>query len=254
MNGHIAPPVAPKTKLAFALPTFGRQGRFAGYVAHELRTPLATQRALLELALADRNADVSDWREVGEDVLRACKEQERLLEACLVLARSELGLQRSDPVDLAVIAANALRAHDLSGLQTFAALEPASTTGDADLIDRLIANLISNAVRHNIAGGRVDVATRTRSGCALLSIANTGPLVPTDELPRLFRPFHRLRSNPRSSGDGVGLGLAIVETIAAAHSARVSAHARPGGGLEIEIIFPLASPKRAIPTVAVPLS
>ena len=68
-----------------------RPERFAAYVAHELRTPLATQRALLELALADRDADVASWREIGEDVLGACRQQERLLEACLTLARSQGG-------------------------------------------------------------------------------------------------------------------------------------------------------------------
>jgi signal transduction histidine kinase len=86
--------------------------RFAAYVAHELRTPLATQRALLELALADPSADVASWREIGEDVLAACKQQERLLEACLSLARSKrCGPQRCEPVDLAAIATDALQTH-----------------------------------------------------------------------------------------------------------------------------------------------
>jgi signal transduction histidine kinase len=217
--------------------TFAREG-FAAYAAHELRTPLATQRALLELALANRNAKVADWREVGEDVLRACRQQERLLEACLVLSRSEWGLQRSDRVDLAVIAATVLRAHDLSGLESIEALEPASTTGDPDLLDRLVANLISNAIRYNIAGGRIEVATRTRSNRAVLSVANTGPPVPSNQLARLFQPFQRLESKPRSLHDGVGLGLAIVAAIAATHNALVNAQARLHGGLEVDISFP----------------
>jgi signal transduction histidine kinase len=217
--------------------TFAREG-FAGYVAHELRTPLATQRALLELALADRNAEVADWREVGEDVLRACRQQERLLEACLVLSRSELGLRRSERVDLAVIAATVLRAHDLSGFESIEALEPASTTGDPDLLDRLVDNLIANAIRHNTAGGRIEVATGTRSKRAVLSVANTGPPVPSNQLARLFQPFERLESKPRSFHDGVGLGLAIVAAIAAAHNALVSAQARLHGGLEVDIGFP----------------
>ena len=130
-------------------------------MAHELRTPLATQRALLELALADPNADVASWREIGEDVLGACGQQERLLEACLTLARSQGGPQRCEPVDLAAIAAEALRAHDLSGLESVVALEPARTSGDPSLVERLVANLVSNAVRHNIPGGRLDIATYT---------------------------------------------------------------------------------------------
>jgi signal transduction histidine kinase len=221
-----------------ALPlTFAKEG-FAGYVAHELRTPLATQCALLELALADQNAKLTDWREIGQDVLDACRRQERLLEACLDLYRSELGPQRRERVDLAVIAAAALRAHDLRELESVEAFEPASTTGDPDLLDRLVANLISNAIRHNITGGRIEIATRIRLKCAVLSVANTGPPVPAHELPRLFQPFQRLKSSPRSLRDGVGLGLAIVAAIAAAHNALVRAQARPGGGLEVEISFP----------------
>src|SRR5579864_1858096 len=99
-------------------------------VAHELRTPLATQRALLELALADPSADVVTWREIGEDVLGACNQQERLLEACLTLARSRGVPARCETADLAVIAAEALRAHDLSELERVVVLEPAWTTGE----------------------------------------------------------------------------------------------------------------------------
>jgi signal transduction histidine kinase len=209
---------------------------FAAYVAHELRTPLATQRALLELALSDPDADVASWRETGEDVLGACRQQERLLEACLSLARSRGGLRRCEPVDLAGITAEALRAHDPGALESVVRLEPAWTTGDPDLLERLIANLVSNAIRHNIAGGRIEVATHTKQGHAVLSVANTGPPIPASELERLFQPFQRLNSNPRIS-DGVGLGLAIVEAIAAAHSALVTAQTRAGGGLVMDVVF-----------------
>jgi signal transduction histidine kinase len=222
----------------------GRQERFAAYLAHELRTPLATQRALLELALADRNADVASWREIGEDILGACRQQERLIEACLALARSQGGPQRCELVDLAAVAAEALRAHDLSGLGSLVVLEPAWTDGDPDLLERLASNLVSNAVRHNIVGGRIEVATRVESGRAVLSVANTGPLVPAVELQRLFQPFQRLDSNARSSGDGVGLGLAIVQAIADAHNATVTAQARTRGGLGIDVAFPLSTERK----------
>src|SRR5215468_10964412 len=102
--------------------------RYAAYLAHELRTPLATQRALLELALGDPRADAATWREIGEDVLIACKQQDRLLEACLALARSHGGPQRCDPVDLAAIAGEVLGEHDLCSLTKVVAFEPAWTT------------------------------------------------------------------------------------------------------------------------------
>jgi signal transduction histidine kinase len=211
--------------------------RFAAFLAHELRTPLATQRALLELALADPDADAASWREIAEDVLAACKQQERLLESCLTLARSTSGLARRQRVDLAVITAAALRRLNLGGLERVVALEPACTSGDPDLLERLVANLLSNAIRHNVAGGQIEVATRVESGCAVLSVANTGPQVPVGELPRLFQPFQRLDPSSRSIADGVGLGLAIVEAIADAHSALIVPRARPGGGLDIQISF-----------------
>jgi signal transduction histidine kinase len=218
--------------------TFEGEERFAAYVAHELRTPLATQRALLELALADENAGVASWREIGEDVLDACKQQERLLEACLTLARSQGRTQQCEPVDLAAIAAEALRAHDLSGLGSIVALEPARTTGDPELLERLAANLVSNAIRHNIVGGRIEVATCAESGRAVLSVANTGPLIPAGELQRLFQPFQQLNPNPRTSCVGVGLGLGVVQAIADTHSAFMTARGRAGGGLEIDVSFP----------------
>jgi signal transduction histidine kinase len=215
--------------------------RFAGYVAHELRTPLATQRALLELALDDPSADVAAWREIGEDVLRACEQQERLLEACLALARSQGGLQRREPVDLAAVAGAVLRDHDRRALTTVVALAPARTTGDPGLVERLAANLVMNAIRHNVTGGRIEVATRTTSGRAILSIANTGRRVPAGELQRIFRPFERLDPAASACGGGVGLGLAIVEAIARVHHADVAARGLPGGGLRIDVGF-LAAP------------
>ena len=217
------------------LALFESQERFAACVAHELRTPLATQRALIELALADPNADTASWRAVGEDVLRTCRQQERLLEACLTLTRSQGRRQRCEPVDLAATMAEALAAHDLRGFKRIVVLKPAWTTGDPDLLERLAANLVSNAIRHNIVRGRIEVTTRTESGRARLSVANTGPLVPAAELQRLFQPFQRVNADV---SDGVGLGLAIVQAIADAHDTTVTAQALTGGGLGIDVAFP----------------
>ena len=211
---------------------------FPAYVAHELRTPLATQRALLELALADPGTDVATWRETGEELLRACRQQERLLESCLTLARSKdwsrggairSTSRRSPPkrCESRIPASSSVSSQ----------LEPAPTTGDPDLTERLVANLISNAIRHNVSGGRIEVATRTETGRAVLSVTNTGPLIPACELERLFQPFHRLDAGPRCLNDGVGLGLAIVRAVADAHEALLTARACAGGGLAIDVAF-----------------
>jgi signal transduction histidine kinase len=212
--------------------------RFAACIAHELRAPIALQRALVEVALADPDADTVSLREMGERVLASCEQQERLIAALFDLVRSGRELERREPVDLAVTAARALRAHDLGALRRVVLLEPAWTSGDPALLDRLAANLVANAVRHNVPGGRIEVATRAEPGRAVLFVANTGPPIPPGEVQRLFRPYQRLALRPADGGDGLGLGLAIVQAIGEAHDATVTAEARRGGGLGIAIGFP----------------
>ncbi len=211
---------------------------FVAYAAHELRGEITVQLALAEATLADPNADTAALREMGEQVAAACARQERLLEALLTLSRSEYGRLRREPVDLAATAAGILRAQDHRGVTSTTELQPAGTTGEPQLIERLVANLVANAVRHNIPGGRLDISTYTAAGRATFTIANTGPVIPTGELPRLFQPFQRLGPRTGSAATGVGLGLAIVQAIADAHDATVTAQARTGGGLRIDIDFP----------------
>jgi signal transduction histidine kinase len=214
---------------------------FVAYAAHELRGELTLQLALAEATLADPNADTTALREMGKCVAAACWRQERLLEALLTLARSEYGHLRREPVDLAATTGDFLRTYTHHALSRTTALEPARTTGDPQLVERLVANLVGNAVRHNIPGGRIDVATHTVAGRATFTIANTGPMIPTHELTRLFQPFQRLNSHAGRSTDGVGLGLAIVQAIANAHHATVTAQAPTGGGLVLDVAFPLST-------------
>jgi signal transduction histidine kinase len=232
--------VSARSAAAPAPGTFEAQERFAALAAHELRAPIALQRALVEVALADPDADTVALREMGERVLASCEQQQRLIEALLTLVRSRGGLSRDEPVDLAAITGEALQAHDLSALESVLVLEPAWTSGDPHLLVRLAANLVANAVRHNLPGGRIEVATRAGAGRAVLSVANTGPPIPSGELERLFQPFQRLAPEPPDTAAGVGLGLAVVQAIADAHDAAVSARAQPGGGLTIDVDFPAA--------------
>jgi signal transduction histidine kinase len=214
------------------------QQRFLVYAAHELRGEISLQLTLAEATLADPNADTAALREMGEGVVAACWRQERLLEALLTLARSECGRLRREPVDLAGTAAEVLTAHDHHGLRSTTALERARTTGEPQLVKRLVANLVANAVRHNVPGGRLDVLTYSAAGRATFTIANTGPVIPSGEIQRLFQPFHRHSSHAGTATDGVGLGLAIVKAIANAHDATLTAQARSGGGLGIDVSFP----------------
>jgi signal transduction histidine kinase len=219
-----------------------RSASFAAYIAHELRTALATQRALLELALTDPDADIAAWHEVGHDVLAACKQQERVLRACITLSRNEAEPGRCETLDLAAIIAELLQSTDLHGHTATVSLEPAPTTGDPVLIERLLDSLLANAVRHNDARGWIAITASTKARRAVVSFENTGTPIPADELSRLFEPFEQV--HPPGAHAGLGLGLAVVKAIADAHGAHISAHPRSGGGLRLEVAFPLETAPR----------
>lgn len=221
--------------------SFEAQRRFVANASHELRTPLARQRTLAQVAITDPDATAESLRHAHERVLASGAQQERLIEALLTLARSEAGLQRHEAVELSEVATRVLNSPppelDRLGLDVDRRLMPVRVPGDPRLLERLVANLFDNAVRHNVAGGRVEVATGWRDGEASLSVTNTGPVVPPSEVERLFQPFQRLELERTSHGDGVGLGLSIVQAIADAHGATVHARARAGGGLAVEVRF-----------------
>jgi signal transduction histidine kinase len=124
------------------------------------------------------------------------------------------------------------------GLVVGTALRSAPLEGDPRLVERLVANLVDNAIGHNIGGGHVQVSTEVKEGKAVLSVTNTGALVPPSELDRLFQPFQRLDGRRSHHKEGHGLGLSIVRAIATAHGAAITASALSGGGLSIEVIFP----------------
>jgi signal transduction histidine kinase len=224
---------------------FAAQRQFVANAAHELRTPLTRAQTLGEVALGDPAATVDSLRASHGRVLAAGREQERLIEALLTLARSERGLDEREPFDLATVTATMLHArHDETEqrrLYVHATLQPAQTAGDPRLAERLVANLLDNALRYNEPHGRIDVTTTARSGRAVLSVANSGPPIPPGEVDRLFRPFQRLGADRTDQGDGLGLGLSIVQAIATAHQATLTARAQQAGGLEIEVGFPFSN-------------
>jgi len=214
--------------------------RFVANAAHELRTPLTVEHALIEEPLIDQDATVEAYRSNFERLLAVSRQRGRLLESLLTLAGSEHGRDHVEKVDLAGIVQQAIRDRaadfDRHRLRVKAAVRPAWLLGDPTLIARLVANLCDNAIHYNVSGGVIDVSTRLDTGKALLVIANTGPVVPPDEVERLFEPFQRLH---RVSDDAHhGLGLSIVRAIVAAHAGALNAYGRPEGGLAVEIAFP----------------
>jgi signal transduction histidine kinase len=200
------------------------------------------ERTLLQVALADPNASTATLRATCEELLASGREHERLLEALLTLASSERGLECREPLDLATVADQALLKAspeiERRGLRLIASLQSAPTVGEPALLERLIANLIENAVRHNDERGEVEIRSANRGGHSLISVSNTGPVIPAREVERLFEPFARLGGGRAATTDGHhGLGLSIVRAIAAAHGALVSAQPGTSGGLAVTVNF-----------------
>ena len=220
------------------------QRQFVANASHELRTPLARQRTLIEVALRDPEPTVGTLRATYERVLAAGEQPERLIEALLTLARAGRGLERTQSLDLATLTDEVLIAYRpeiaARGLMLETALEFAPTSGASGLLERLIANLVDNAQRHNVSHGHIEVSTGMRAGRAVLAVTNSGPVIQLDEVGRLFEPFQRRGADRARHDKGIGLGLSIVKAIADAHGAGLSAQAMPSGGLHVEMAFPQA--------------
>ncbi|HWV84597.1 MAG TPA: HAMP domain-containing sensor histidine kinase [Capillimicrobium sp.] len=218
---------------------FAVQERFAANAAHELRTPLAVTRTLLDVA--EREPDGPERDRLLERLRMTNDRAVALTESLLRLSDAGAVGAASGPIDLAAIAADAVdesrplaRQRDLV---VDADLAAAPATGDAALLGRLAANLVQNAVRHNTAGGRVDVATGRDDATAWLRVSNTGDPYTPQEAARLSEPF--LRGRGRTAGDGYGLGLALADRIARVHDGALEIAPRDGGGLDVRVAIPI---------------
>jgi signal transduction histidine kinase len=228
--------------------TFETQKRFVANASHELRTPLAVMRTEIDVTLADPEADIAEYRRMAKVVRDGSERANALVEALLVLARSEAQagrrLSRKMPADLmtgvaAALAATRKEAEKLS-LRVETTLEPAPVVGDPGLLDRLAGNLIENAVRYNHLHGRLWVRTGADEAHAWLVVGNTGYEVEPPDVPGLFEPFRR-GGWERTGGRGSGLGLSIVRAVAEAHGGTVGATANASdGGLEVTVRLPAA--------------
>jgi signal transduction histidine kinase len=225
---------------------FGSQRHFVANASHELRTPLAIMRTEVDVALADPDANAGELRAMGEAVRETVDRCERLIESLLMLARSEAATGREQPVDLGALAADCItdlhaRA-DEAGVHVRDDLQPAWVHGESGLLERMIANLIDNGIRHNERGGFLDVRTGVHDGRVAVAVCNGGPRIDPEEAQTLTEPFRRL---DRSFG-GFGLGLSIVRSVAQVHGGAAELTAPESGGLEVRISLPATTESTAL--------
>ncbi|MFE4657193.1 ATP-binding protein [Streptomyces hydrogenans] len=216
------------------------QQRFAANAAHELRTPLAVQRAAAEIGLAGEPSPERVAR-MRAKLIEVADGSERIIEGLLLLTASEQGLKERRTVAVDELAREAAAALADEAAERDVTVDvralPLDVEGDPVLLERLLHNLVANAVRHNVPHGRVEVRTGPGTG---IEVSNTGPVVPPDTVPLLFEPFRRLNERTHAPGEGAGLGLSIVDAIARAHGATAMASAPPeeeGGGLTVRVRF-----------------
>lgn len=221
---------------------FDAQRRFVANASHELRTPLAVLRTEVDVTLADPDADVAELRRMGAVVREATRRADELIAGLLLIARTE-GTELGDveDVDLAELVAPGMVAVAdqvaRRGLAVTLHTAPAPVRGEPVLLERVVGNLVENAVRHNVDHGWMDVTTSTVAGCAELQVASSGPSIPPDRVAELFEPFRRGPAE-RTVGGGAGLGLSIVRAIVTAHAGTVTAEPVPGGGLLVTVRLP----------------
>ena len=224
---------------------FQSQRDFVSNASHELLTPLSIVRAELDVTLADSHVSTGELRAMAETVRIATERSEKLIQRLLALAQSEQGVATRSLVEIDELVRDAtahLRPLAQRGeVQLVSDLGDAVVHGDRVLLERLVGNLIENAILHNCPGGEARIRTAAENGRSVLHVDNDGSAILSAEaVERLFEPFARVGSDRLQHREGFGLGLSIVRSVAQAHSAVVDAMPRPDGGLSITVTFPRA--------------
>jgi signal transduction histidine kinase len=226
--------------------SFQSQGQFVANASHELRTPHATMRVWLDVALAKPDPAPPHMVDLGDRLRHELDQVDRLLDGLLALARAQ---QRSAtdsstlPLDAVVSLATAQRATLISGKGLdvrHQGCAGAWVAGSETLLARMVGNVVDNALTHNAPGGWVRIRTGVAGEAARLAVENGGPLLDEADVQALTQPFRRLGTERTGSDQGSGLGLSIVAAIAEMHGGRLELHALAGGGFQAVIELPLA--------------
>ena len=223
--------------------SFAAHRRFAANASHELRTPLATTQTMIDVALSDPQASAEDLRRVLTRVLETNRANRETIDALLDLADAQSGKLAHEDVDmeatvrdaLGLIAPEVAERH----LHVSTHLLPARVPGDPVLLRQSVSNLLRNAARYNVDGGRITVGMARLDDGVRLTIRNEGPVVAADSVESLREPFVRGEGRGRTRGSGHGLGLAIVTAVATAHGGELRLSANPDGGLTAVLELPV---------------
>lgn len=220
----------------------GEHQRFAANASHELRTPIASTQTMLDVALSDPELDLPALRRTAERVREMNRRNSETVESLLALADAEGGPLRHEPVRLDELVRDALRTEDdavtTRALTVRTDLHPVVVSGDPVLLRQAVRNLVQNAVRHNVHGGELDVRVRSHPDRSVLTVANTGEVIPVAMVGTLAEPFVRGAGRVADGGRGHGLGLALVRSVAEAHQGRLHLAARERGGLTVTLELP----------------
>ncbi|MEV8634789.1 HAMP domain-containing sensor histidine kinase [Streptosporangium sp. NPDC051023] len=223
---------------------FDAQRRFVADASHELRTPLTINRTILEVSLEEPAAS-EDLKALARALLGTNARYERLIEGLLLLAQSEQELTVRKTVDLRQVVHTVLEQLALEPRRRRVTVHqdrrPAPADGDPLFLERCVFNLLENAIKYNVRDGDIWVATCQDDTAAIVTVENTGPVVPPYEVDELFQPFRRRHGERVRSARGAGLGLSIVRAIADAHGGTVTARARQEGGLTVTVRLPRSS-------------
>lgn len=224
--------------------SFEQQVRFTADASHELRTPLTVLLSHAELALARPRSHL-EYQDALSTVQRAGQRMKSLVDDLLTLARANAGRLelRRDEVDLAKLAEEAIQMFQPLAAQRSVSLVTTGAgsvcRGDASRLSQVVANLLVNAIQYNHPGGRVELNAEQVGNRAILTVSDTGPGIPENELPHLFDPFYRVDlARSRESG-GSGLGLAICKRIIEAHGGEISVRSQPQRGSTFEVRLPV---------------
>lgn len=224
---------------------FEAQRRFVADASHELRTPIAVAATSIDVVLAKPDRTPQQLEAMAHDVRGALTRVEQLVDGLLALTRSEQLDRGREQVDLAILAEDALDVHSAAirarGLTVDGELGEARMVGDPALLDRMTGNLIDNAIRHNVDGGRIRVTTAATDTGVVLTVTNSGAVIPGPAIEQLRRPFHRLGGRARTEDHGLGLGLAIADAVCRAHGGMLTLVAVQSGGLEVRVDLPTRS-------------